>query len=143
MVSTINKVMLVCYCSWNMCCKSSWLYFLVRRKYKCKFTHFCVKFLFKVGMHLFYVRLIAIWKIHEIFSILQHHCRCCGKTLCHEHSSNQMVRSPIPSIYIFGLTMPFSSCKSLDKSTLTKQSFIFSFLCAYSGFTTIWPTFVC
>lgn len=22
---------------------------------------------------------------------LQHHCRCCGRTLCHEHSSFQMV----------------------------------------------------
>lgn len=26
-------------------------------------------------------------------SVLQHHCRCCGRTLCHEHSSNQMVCS--------------------------------------------------
>jgi len=22
---------------------------------------------------------------------LQHHCRCCGRTLCHEHSSNYLV----------------------------------------------------
>ena len=91
-----------------------------------------MQFLFKVGMHIFYVRLIAIRKIHETISILQHHCRCCGRTLCHEHSSNQMVRAPISFIYIFWLTMHFSSCKSLDKSALTKQSFVFFFLCAYS-----------
>jgi hypothetical protein len=25
------------------------------------------------------------------FTLLQHHCRCCGRTLCHEHSSYHMV----------------------------------------------------
>lgn len=26
----------------------------------------------------------------HFFNVLQHHCRCCGRTLCAEHSSSQM-----------------------------------------------------
>ncbi|XP_010527053.1 PREDICTED: vacuolar protein sorting-associated protein 27 [Tarenaya hassleriana] len=34
----------------------------------------------------------------------RHHCRCCGRTLCHEHSSNQMA---LPQ---FGLNLPVRVC---------------------------------
>ncbi|KAI4379602.1 hypothetical protein MLD38_005880 [Melastoma candidum] len=34
----------------------------------------------------------------------RHHCRCCGKTLCHEHSSNQMI---LPQ---FGINSPVRVC---------------------------------
>ncbi|KAA3468253.1 hepatocyte growth factor-regulated tyrosine kinase substrate [Gossypium australe] len=63
--------------------------------------------IFLQSMHLFRVRLIALWKMHETIFILQHHCRCCGRTLCHEHSSDQM---PLPQFGILSSVRVCADC---------------------------------
>ncbi|GMH03563.1 hypothetical protein Nepgr_005402 [Nepenthes gracilis] len=47
----------------------------------------------------------------------RHHCRCCGRTLCHEHSSNQL---PLPHFGIHSSVRVCSDCFN-DSSRIRKD----------------------
>lgn len=51
---------------------------------------------------------------------LQHHCRCCGRTLCHEHSSNYLV------CHFYLSSPPLSRCLAVNLLPF----FLFFLMCA-------------
>lgn len=88
------------------------------------------------------IKLSSQWKSFPVLGIdytirfcvmcLQHHCRSCGRTLCNEHSSDQMVR-----FFFFVLLFVQNISGSFTLDELHTAIFF------YVGFTTIWHLLEC